>query len=320
MLRCAILDDYQDAASTFGPWNRLTGRVEITVFRDHIESAEELAAALQPFEIIVVMRERTPVDRALLERLANLRLIVTTGRKNAAIDLAAAMDRGIVVCGTDGLDTTTPELTFALILALARQLHVELPAMRSGGPWQSSVGYDLAGATLGIIGLGRLGTRVAAIAQAFGMRLTAWSPNLTAERCAAVGASLATSLEQLLATSDFVTIHMPLSQRSRGLLGAAQLAHMKPTSFLINTSRGPIVDEAALVATLEDGRIAGAGVDVFDREPLPPSHPFRHLPNVVATPHIGYVTRNNYRAYFTGVVDDIAAWLDGAPRNVLATE
>lgn len=316
MYRCAILDDYQKAALRLAAWERLAGRVEVVTFDDHVGDFDDLAARLADFEIIVAMRNRTPFDRLLLDRLAKLRLLVTTGARNDGIDLAAARARGVVVCGTASIASPTPELAFALILALARNIGAETAAVRAGG-WQVSVGADLAGARLGIIGLGRIGSRVAAIARAFEMEVAAWSRNLTEARCREAGVAFAGTLDDLLRTSDFVSVHLALGPTSRGLIGARELALMKPTAKLVNTARGPIIDEAALVRALTERRIAAAALDVFDREPLPKDHPFRMLDNVVATPHIGYVTERNYAIYFGQALEDVEAWLAGAPVRVI---
>jgi phosphoglycerate dehydrogenase-like enzyme len=318
MLRCAVLDDYQDAARRFGDWRKLAGKVELRVMTDHIDDRAELVAALADAEIVIAMRERTPFDRALFERLPKLKLLVTTGMKNAAIDLKAAADRGVTVCGTGASPGATAELTWGLVHALMRQIPREFANFRNGGRWQLTVGRELAGRRLGVIGLGRLGSRVARVGLAFEMKVAAWSRNLTRERCSEVGVELAASLDELLRASDIVTIHLVLSDRTRGLLGARELGLMQPHAILVNTSRGPIVDETALIAALKERRIAGAGIDVFDREPLPRDHPFRGLDNVVATPHLGYVTEETYRIYYEEAVDDIAAWLAGKPVRVIA--
>jgi phosphoglycerate dehydrogenase-like enzyme len=316
-LRCAILDDYQNVALTIADWTPLAGRVDMQVFNRHFATDDELVAAIGDCAIVVAMRERTPFTRDLLARLPSLELLVTTGMRNASIDVAAAADCGIVVCGTPATGQPAAELTWALILALLRHLPQEGAALRAGGPWQSTLGHDLGGKTLGVVGLGKLGTRVAAVAKAFDMKVTAWSPNLTAERCSAAGVAFAGSLDALLDASDIVTLHLVLSARTQGLIGERELRRMKPTAVLVNTSRGPLVDEPALIAALASGTIAGAGLDVFDFEPLPPGHPFRRLPNVVATPHLGYVTAENYRTLYAGAVEDIVAWLAGAPVRVL---
>jgi phosphoglycerate dehydrogenase-like enzyme len=312
-LRCVVLDDYQDAAMGMAHWSRLADRVEVSVLREHIEHQDALVDALSEFDIIVAMRERTPVPATLLDRLPRLRLLVTTGMRNAAIDVQAAARRGVTVCGTGSHVHPTAELTWALILGLTRHLVTESNALRSAGPWQSTIGDDLAGRTLGLLGLGRIGGKVARIGAAFGMDVVAWSRNLTAEKAEAAGARLAPSLEELLAASDVVSVHLVLSERTRGLLDAAALRRMRPTAYLINTSRGPIVDRSALIDALEQGRIAGAGLDVFDVEPLAADDPLRRLPSVLATPHLGYVTRANYETFFREAVQDIEAFLAGAP-------
>jgi phosphoglycerate dehydrogenase-like enzyme len=270
---------------------------------------------LAPFEVVVAMRERTPFTRARLERLDNLKLLVTTGMRNAAIDLQAAGERGVTVCGTGSLGPPTAELAWGLILALTRHIPAEDARMRAGG-WQHTLGPELAGRTLGLVGLGRLGARMARIARAFEMETLAWSQNLTAERAAEAGAE-AVAKDELFRRADVVSIHLVLSDRTRGLVGADGLALMKPTAYLVNTSRGPIVDEPALLDALHSGRIAGAGIDVYDTEPLPPSHPLRFAPNTVLTPHIGYVTTGTYEVFYREAVEDIAAWLAGAPVRVL---
>jgi phosphoglycerate dehydrogenase-like enzyme len=314
-MRAAVLDDYEGVALRVADWSPVLERVDVDVFSEHIDDEDELARRLAPYDIVVLMRERTPMPASLLERLPNLRLLASTGRKNASIDVAAARDRGITVCGTDSPSSAPGELTWALILGLARNLVVEAERMRRGG-WQSSLGADLAGRTLGVIGLGRIGTQVAAVGNAFGMDVLAWSENLTVERAAEVGVR-AVPLDRLLAEADVVTVHQVLSKRTRGLLGARELALMKPTSLLVNTSRAPIVDTVALLAALEEGRIGGAGLDVFDEEPLPADHPLRTAPRTLLTPHIGYVTEEVFRTYYQGVVEDITAFLDGSPIRTL---
>jgi phosphoglycerate dehydrogenase-like enzyme len=318
MLRCVSLDDYQDATRKFGDWNGIADKVELRVLTDHVEGPDAVAAALADAEIVIAMRERTPFDRALFGRLPKLKLLVTTGMKNAAIDMKAAAERGVTVCGTGLSPSPTAELTWGLIHALLRHIPAEYENLRRGGKWQLTLGRELAGARLGVIGLGRLGSRVARVGLAFDMKVSAWSKNLTPARCAEVGVEHAGSLDELLRSSDIVTIHLVLSDRTRGLLGSRELGLMKPTALLINTSRGPIVDEAALIATLKERRIAGAGLDVFDREPLPPGHAFRTLDNVVATPHLGYVTEETYRICYGEAVENIAAWLAGKPVRVIA--
>lgn len=315
-MRCAVLDDYQNVALKMADWSKVTGDVEVTVFNDRLGDTEAVARALQGFQIVCVMRERTPFPRALIEKLPDLKLLVTTGGRNAAIDVAAAKDRGVTVCGTDGAKHPTAELAVGLMIDLARNISVENARMKAGEPWQSTVGRDLFQHTIGILGLGNLGGRVAKVAQAFGMRVLAWSQNLTPERCKELGVEYATKAD-LFQQSDFITIHMVLSDRSRGLVSATDLSMMKPTACIINTSRGPIIDEAALVAALQNGTIAGAGLDVFDTEPLPRDHPLRKLPNVVITPHLGYVTQDGYRFFYGGTVEAIRAFLDGKPIRVI---
>jgi phosphoglycerate dehydrogenase-like enzyme len=314
----AVLDDYQSVARELGPWEELGDAVDLTIFHDHIGEADEdaLAERLAPFDAIVAMRERTPFPRTLLARLPRLRLLVTTGMGNVAIDLDAAREHGIVVSGTGGVETATAELTWALILALARHIPREDRSVREGG-WQETVGTDLAGRTLGLLGLGRLGRRVARVARAFEMETIAWSQNLDPVVAAAAGVTAVADRDALLAQADVVTIHLRLSDRTRGLIGAAELARMKPGAVLVNTSRGPIVDEAALIEALRSGRLAGAALDVFDVEPLPADHPLRTLPNALVTPHLGYVTRDTYAVFYRDAVEDIAAWLRDAPTRIL---
>jgi len=317
MRTCLILDDYQQVALALADWTRLADRVAVSAIAEPIPDREALVARIAQAEILVIMRERTPFPAALLERLPRLELLVTSGPRNLAIDVAAARARGITVCGTDSSPTPPTELTWALILGLARHVPQENQALRSGGPWQSTLGTDLAGATLGILGLGKIGARVAAIGRAFVMRVIAWSPNLDESRATAAGVERAASKEALLEASDVVSIHLVLGERTRGLLGEAELRRMRTSAYLVNTSRAPIVDQAALLRALKEGWIAGAGLDVFETEPLSADDPFRMLPNVLALPHLGYVTRDNYRTYFTQAVDDIAAWLAGSPIRTL---
>jgi D-3-phosphoglycerate dehydrogenase len=272
--------------------------------------------ALREATIVCLMRERTALPRKVIEALPNLKLIVTAGMYNASVDLEAAKERGILICGTGGAGGPTAELAFGLMLDLARNISVENARMKAGEPWQVTIGHDLAGLTLGLIGLGKLGAKAARIAQAFDMKVIAWSQNLTAERAGQHGAEYV-SKEELFSRSDFVSIHVVLSQRTRGLVGAAELSRMKPTAYLVNTSRGPIVEEAALIAALRDRKIAGAGVDVYDVEPLPTDHPYRSLPNLVMTPHLGYVTENTLRVFYGSMVEDIRAWLDGKPVRIV---
>jgi phosphoglycerate dehydrogenase-like enzyme len=285
------------------------------VFTDHLTDPAALARRLAPFEVIVAMRERTPFPAGLLQQLPALRLLVTTGMANAAIDLAEARRRGVLVCGTGGSAVNAPEITWALLMALARSIPAEDARVRAGG-WQHTVGRELAGRTIGLLGLGRIGERVAGYSRAFGMEVIAWSQHLTEDRARACGAGLVTKPE-LFRRASVVSVHVRLSERSTGLVGAAELALLGPDGFLINTSRGPIVDEAALVAALRDGSIAGAGLDVFGTEPLPAGHPLASLPNTVLTPHLGYVTAEGYGVFFRDVVADIGAWLDGSPVRVL---
>ncbi|WP_330347158.1 D-2-hydroxyacid dehydrogenase family protein [Streptomyces sp. NBC_00582] len=312
-LHCAVLDDYQGAALTLADWSVLDGTVDVRAVREHLTDRDRLAAELADCEIVVAMRERTPFDAGLLDRLPRLRLLVTTGMRNASIDLDAAAARGVTVCGTASSPTPPVELTWALLLGLARHLTTENRALREGGPWQSTVGQDLRGRTLGLLGLGRIGTRVARVATAFGMDVLAWSEHLTPERAADAGARLAANKEELLSRSDFVSLHLVLSERTRGLLGEPELRAMRPHAFLVNTSRAALVDRPALLRALREGWIAGAGLDVFDTEPLPADDPLRSLPNVLATPHLGYVTEQNYRTFYAHAVEDIAAFLSGEP-------
>jgi len=317
MLTCAILDDYQGVGPTMADWSGLADRITLRDLRTTFATRDALVDAIQDCEIVVMMRERTPFPAELFARLPRLRLLLTSGMRNLSIDLAAAQAHGVTVCGTASHPEPPVELTWALILGLARHLVPEVQALRTGGPWQASVGSDLAGRRLGLLGLGKTGARVARIGQAFGMEVSAWSPNLTRERAAAEGVALAPSLEALLAASHVVSIHLVLGERTRGLVDDAALRRMRPDAFLINTSRAAIVDEAALLAALAENRIAGAGLDVFETEPLPPDSPWRALSNVLATPHLGYVTERNYRTYFPEIVEDIRAFLDGAPIRVL---
>ena len=307
-LRVAILDDYQNVASEMADWSAVTSRADITVFTDHVSDPGELVARLADFDVVFVMRERTPLPRSIIERLPRLKMIASTGPFNASIDMAAAREHGIHVGTTGGTVASTVELTWALILAAARNLVAESLSVRDGG-WQTSVGRELAGRTLAVLGLGRIGTRVARIGEAFGMKVVAWSQNLTAAAAEEAGATLVTK-DELFASADVLTVHMKLSERSAGLVGKTELAQMKPTALLVNTSRGPIVDESALVEALRSHGIAGAALDVFDIEPLPPGHPLRTLDNVLATPHIGYVADRPYRIFFRDAVAAISDWLD----------
>ena len=307
--RIAILDDWQNVALRIAEWATLTPRADITAFNDHLDDRAALAARLRPFDILCVMRGRTPLPRELLQLLPALKLIVSTGRRNASIDAAAAAERGIAIAYTGYSSTPTIELTFALILASARHVASEAASLRGGG-WQQAIGGNLRGKTLGVLGLGNIGADLARLGCAFGMEVIAWSENLTPERAEAAGARLVEKPE-LFRRSDILTIHLVLSGRTRGLVGSAELGLMKPTARLVNTARGPIVDEAALIAALEAGAIAGAALDVFDREPLPQGHPFRSLKNVLATPHIGYVSEDLYRIFYGDAVQAIDAFLSG---------
>jgi phosphoglycerate dehydrogenase-like enzyme len=316
-LRCAILDDYMNLALDAADWSKVSDRVEVKVFNQPFASGEAAAAGLKDFEIICAMRERTPFPRAMFAALPNLKLLITSGMRNAAIDMDAAKDHQVVLCGTQwGRDPTAP-LAMGLILELTRNIGRENARMHAGEPLQKFVGIEIEGKTLGVIGLGKLGAKVSGLAKAFGMNVIAWSPNLTPERCNEVGVAYATK-EQLFSTADIITIHVVLSERSRGLVGRDDLARMKPTSYLVNTARGPIVDEAALLQTLQQKKIAGAAVDVFSVEPLPVDHPFRKLDNIVLTPHLGYVTQETFRAHYSQMVEGIEGWFKGQPVRRLA--
>ena len=314
-MKIAVLDDYQEVARTFASWERLGDRADVTFFHDHVSDEDALAERLAPFAGIVAMRERTPFPRTLLERLPALRLLVTTGMGNAAIDVAAARSLGVTVCGTGMWGPGTAELTWGLILGLLRHIPAEDRLLREGG-WQATVGGDLSERRLGLLGLGRLGRQVARVGLAFGMDVVAWSQNLRAEDAAAVGVR-AVEREEVLRTSDVVSIHLRLSGRTRGLVGAAELALMRPGALLVNTSRGPIVDTAALVDALRSGRLGGAALDVYDVEPLPAGHPLRDAPRTLLTPHIGYVTSASYERCYADALQDIEAFLDGEPVRVL---
>lgn len=314
--RCAILDDYQNVALKMADWKSLAPDVELHVFDKPFADAAEATKALQGFAIVSAMRERTPFPRAVIEALPDLKLLITTGMANKSIDLAACKGR-VTVCGTQGVGNPTTGIAFGLMLELTRRIGFENARMKAGQPWQVTIGPDLEGLTLGIIGLGKLGKRVAGIAKAFGMKVIAWSPNLDAAKAEAGGAAYA-SKEDLLRQANIVTIHMQLSERTVGLLGASDLAIMKPSAYLVNTSRGPLVDENALIDALRQKRIAGAGLDVFNVEPLPVDHPYRSLANVVMTPHLGYVTEQNYKKNYGDVVEDIREFLKGKPVRVLA--
>jgi phosphoglycerate dehydrogenase-like enzyme len=305
----AVLDDYPNVALSLADWSVLNGRASVTVFNDHLADADAVVERLQPFDVVCVMRERTPLTRAIIARLPRLRLIASTAFRNASIDVKAAEERGIPVVHTGYTSTPTIELTWALILASFRNLVAESASLRSGG-WQRFIGDDLAGHTLGLLGLGNVGSPVAKIGKAFGMNVIAWSQNLTADRAAEVGAELVTK-EELFRRADVVSVHVVLSDRTRGLVGAPELALMKPTARLVNTSRGSIVVEADIIAALNAQKIAGAAIDVFDQEPLPLDHSFRTLPNLLATPHIGYASRGLYTRFYQDTVENIRHWLDG---------
>jgi phosphoglycerate dehydrogenase-like enzyme len=306
-LRIAVLDDYQNVALSMADWTSLGNQVTVTVFNDAISGTEAVIARLLPFDIVCVMRERTPLTREILARLPNLRLVASTGVGNASIDIDAAKEMGIDVVHTGYFASPTIELTWALILASARHLVTEVASVRAGG-WQRRVGNGLAGKTLGVLGLGHIGGAVARIGQAFGMEIIAWSQNLTPEQAALAGATLV-GKEELFRRADMLTIHLVLSERTRGLVGAAELALMKPDAWLVNTSRGPIVQQAALLEALENRQIAGAAVDVYEQEPLPPDSPFRRLDNVLATPHVGYVSRELYQRFYQDTVRNIRRWI-----------
>lgn len=308
-IRVAILDDYQNVALSSADWSPVAARAEITVFSDHVADADEIVQRLLPFDVVMVMRERTPLPRNVIERLPRLRMIASTGPANASIDMAAAAEAGVAVAHTGGTVGATVELTWALILGASRHLAIERQAVAEGH-WQTTVGRELDGRVLGVLGLGRLGGRVARIGAAFGMDVVAWSTNLTADAAREAGARYLPR-DEFFAAADVLSIHLKLGERTRGLVGAAELAAMKPTALLVNTSRGPIVDEAALLAALRSGAIGGAALDVFDTEPLPADHPLRTMPNVLATPHIGYVADRPYRIFFRDAANAIAEWLDG---------
>jgi phosphoglycerate dehydrogenase-like enzyme len=316
-LRCAILDDYLNLALDVADWGKISDRVDVTVFNHHFPSQEAAASTLKDFEIVCAMRERTPFSRALFAELPKLKLLLTSGMRNAAIDMEAAKERGVVICGTQYGQDPTATLTMGLILELTRGIGRENARMHAGELWQTFAGIEIEGRTLGVVGLGKLGSKIAGLAKAFGMKVIAWSPNLTPQRCKEAGVTYA-SKEELFANADIVTIHVVLSQRSRGLVGRDDLGRMKPTAFLVNTSRGPIVDEQALLETLQQKKIAGAAVDVFSVEPLPVDHPFRRLDNMVITPHLGYVSVDAVRAHYGQMVEAINVWFKGEPPRRLA--
>jgi phosphoglycerate dehydrogenase-like enzyme len=315
MVRIAVLDDYQGIALSIGGWDRLPADATPEAFRDHLFDEDALAKRLEPFEIIVAMRERTPFQRSLLERLPNLKLLITTGMRNASFDMPALKEKGVTVCGTGGIGSPTAELTWGLIIGLTRNIAVEDRAAREGR-WQTTIGPTLSEMVLGVVGLGNLGSRVAKVGLAFGMEVIAWSQNLTQERAEQAGVTLV-GKDELFSRADIVTVHLVLSDRSRGLVGARELGMMKPTAYLVNTSRGPIVDEDALAQVLKERGIAGAALDVFETEPLPVGHPFLELDNTLITPHIGYVTKESYERFYGDAVEVIMAFLDGRPVRVL---
>ncbi|MDJ0832763.1 MAG: D-2-hydroxyacid dehydrogenase family protein [Gammaproteobacteria bacterium] len=311
----AVLDDYQNVALQMADWSALDGNAEITVFNHHLGAATQVVHKLQGFDIVCIMRERTRFPREVLEQLDDLQLLITSGARNAAIDLQAASDHGIMVCGTASPGHAASELTWGLILALSRKIVAEDNAMRQG-LWQTTIGRDLRGQTLGIIGLGRHGANVAAFAKVFGMRVIAWSENLTRERCDELGVEWVDK-QTLMTDSDIITIHLKMGTRYRGLIDRQFLSQMKSTAYLINTSRGPIINEADLISALNNGRIAGAGLDVYAQEPLAENHPLRAIPNSVLTSHVGFVTEQTYRVFYGETVDVIQAWLRDDPINIL---
>src|ERR1700692_2662926 len=315
--RCAILDDYQNVVLTVADWSKVKSDVDIKVFNEHLGGPDKVIAALQGFQIVVAMRERTGFPRKVIEALPDLKLLITTGMRNASIDTEAAKERGVTVCGTGSFGSPDSGIAIGLMLELTRHIGYENARMHAGATWQSTIGPDLEGMTLGILGLGKLGARPANIAKAFGMKVIAWSQNLTPEKCQEAGVGYV-GKDDLFRQSDFITIHVVLSERTRGIVGAHEFGLMKPSAFLINTSRGPIVDEAAMLAALPDKKTAGVGLDTFAVEPLPLDHPLRKMDNAVLTPHLGYVSEQGYRAYFVGVVGDIRGFLDGKPVRVLS--
>jgi phosphoglycerate dehydrogenase-like enzyme len=315
-LRCAILDDYQNIALSSADWSPVKGDIDIKVFNAHLGGPDKVIAALQDFEIVVAMRERTGFPKQVIDALPNLKLLITTGMRNPSIDTEAAKARGVVVCGTGAFGSPTSGIAIGLMLELTRHIGYENARLHAGATWQTTIGVELEGLTLGVLGLGKLGQRTANIAKAFGMKVIAWSQNLTPEKCAEAGVGYV-SKDDLFRQADFISIHVVLSARSRGLVGTKEIGLMKPAAYLINTSRGPIIDEPAMLAALRDKKIAGAGLDVFDVEPLPLDHPLRKMDNAVITPHLGYVSTQNYKHYFSGVVEDIRGFLDGKPMRVM---
>jgi D-3-phosphoglycerate dehydrogenase len=317
MVRAAILDDYQGVALKYADWSAVIKDVDIKVFDQPFASRDAAIKALQGFAIVVGMRERTPFPRQVIEALPDLKLLITTGAKNNAFDVKAAAERGVTVCGTGSVGNPTTGIAFGLMLELTRKIGFENARLKAGAPWQITIGQDLEGLTLGIVGLGKLGQRVANVGRAFGMKVMAWSQNLTPEKAQQAGVDYA-SRADLFAKADIISIHLVLSERSRGLITGDDIGRMKKSAYLVNTARAPIVDQAALLKALQEKRIAGAGLDVFDLEPLPLDHPYRKLDNVVITPHLGYVSEQNYRKYFPDIVEDIRAFLDGKPVRVIA--
>lgn len=316
-LHCLILDDYQNVALSLADWASLQPTVQTTALTQHFDNEDELVRHIEHADILVAMRERTPLTAELIGRLPNLKLVVTSGMRNASIDLHACAERYIAVCGTASSSAAPMELSWGLLIGLARHIGVESQALRNNGPWQQTLGLGLQGKTLGLVGLGKIGGEMAKVAQAFGMRVCAWSQNLTDARAAECGVERMDSLHALMRISDFVSVHLVLSERSRHLIDSDALAQMKPGALLINTSRAAIVDQQAMIAALQSGQLAGVGIDVFEQEPLPADHPLRHLPTVLATPHLGYVADSNYRTYFTQAVEDIQGWVTGAPLRSL---
>ena len=319
MVRAAILDDYQNVALKFADWSAIANDVEVKVFNAPLGDDSTVIKTLQGFAIVNMMRERTPFNRKVIEGLPDLKLLITTGARNNSIDLKACAEFGVTVCGTAGFGNPTAAIAVGLLLELTRHIGFENARMKAGAPWQVTVGHDLEGKTLGVLGLGKLGQRVAGVAKALGMKVIAWSQNLTPEK-AKEGGTEYVSKEDLFRNADVISIHVVLSDRTRSLVRAKDLGLMKKTAYLINTSRGPIVEEKALIAALTSKSIAGAGLDVFDIEPLPTDHPFRKMDNVVLTPHLGYVSEENYRTFYSGVVEDIRAWLDGKPVRMLTAK
>ena len=319
MVRAAILDDYQNVALKFANWSAIAKDVQVKVFNAPLGDDNAVIKTLQGFAIVNMMRERTPFNRKVIEGLPDLKLLITTGARNNSIDLKACAEFGVTVCGTAGFGNPTAAIAVGLMLELTRHIGFENARMKAGAPWQVTVGHDLDGKTLGVLGLGKLGQRVAGVAKSLGMKVIAWSQNLTPEKAKESGTEYL-SKEDLFRNADVISIHVVLSDRTRGLVRAKDLGLMKKTAYLINTSRGPIVEEKALIAALNSKSIAGAGLDVFDIEPLPTDHPFRKMDNVVLTPHLGYVSEENYRTFYSGVVEDIRAWLDGKPVRMLTAK